>query len=323
MGFLYGRAGRLNTKNAGFWPGQWEFYSWVNSGQPWHCAPSRGAYWPLAPHNLCNPTENAMVRLADGKILMVWRNDPGYNVTLMAQVSSDQGRTWSLAAPMHGKITDGDFEDIVDAPFGVDPKLQMMHSGIVVLSTGRPRMYLWALPPGADPLTAVWQPFDQGRLHNAALAMGGSPDGTPSGVLAFLPSYWKVWRGASDPTLVGTGCCTDAYTGIAALPGSDELVMTYDMISFNCPKGVYAPNNVCDMIVSMKLSVTSDAPPSPSPPPHPSPPPSPPPPSPPPPPPGPPSPAPPPEGPVRVANTEAPALIFAQTDALKPTGVFA
>jgi hypothetical protein len=85
----------------------WKFHSWVNTGQPWQCAASRGVYWPLTPHDLCNPTESALARLTNGKLLIIWRNDPGYNVTLMAQVSSDDGATFSVAAPLHGKITDG------------------------------------------------------------------------------------------------------------------------------------------------------------------------------------------------------------------------
>ena len=48
---------------------------------------------------------------------------------------------------MHGKITDGDFENVVDAPFGVEPKLQMLSSGVLVLSTGRP--VLRVFPPCA------------------------------------------------------------------------------------------------------------------------------------------------------------------------------
>ena len=285
---------------------KWELMSWVNTGQPWQCAPSRGAYWPLTPHSLCNPTESAMVRLANGDLLIVWRNDPGYNVTIMAQVSTDDGLTFSLAAPMHGKITDGSYEDIVDAPFGVEPKLQMMSSGVIVLSTGRPRMYLWALAPGADPLTAAWQPFDQGKIHNAAVAMSGSPSATPAGVMSFTPSYWKIWRGASDPKLRGTGCCMDAYTGIVALPDSDVLVMTYDMLAFNCPKGVYSSNNVCDFIVSMQLEVTTNSTPAPPQPPAPPPPPS------------PPAPDPSKSG---ISNLGAPTVIVSQPHKLAPTGM--
>ena len=110
----------------------------------------------------------------------------------MGQVSETDGLTWSPASPLNGPPVDNDRwgepgGKITAGPFGVEPKLQMMDSGVVVLSTGRPRMYLWALAPGADPLTAVWQPIDQGKIHNAAVAMGGSPSSTPAGVMAFAP----------------------------------------------------------------------------------------------------------------------------------------
>ena len=95
----------------------------------------------------------------------------------------------------------------------------------------------------------------QGKIHNAAVAMSGSPSSTPSGVMSFTPEYWKFWRGASDPSLRSMGCCTDAYTGLVALPSTNTLVMTYDMLAFNCPRGVSSPNNVCDFILSMQLEV--------------------------------------------------------------------
>ena len=101
------------------------------------------------------------------------------------------------------------------------------------------------------------QPFDQGKLHNAAVTMGGGTAKT--GVPIFVPTYWKIWRGASDPALRGTGCCTDAYTGLVALPGSDVLIMTYDMLAFNCPSGVKpipGSSGVCDFILSMPMEVS-------------------------------------------------------------------
>ena len=87
------------------------------------------------------------------------------------------------------------------------------------------------LPPGADPLTATWQSHDFGTLHNAALnlqaprlagsipgpALGaadpvgrGAAGGNPDGIPPFPPAFWTDWRGASDPALRSTGCCTDA-----------------------------------------------------------------------------------------------------------------
>ncbi len=107
-----------------------------------------------------------MARLADGRILMVWRNDPGFNVSLMAQFSSDDGKTFSQpAVPMNGAPVPAGApgEVLVRGPFGVEPRLQLLESGVLLMISGRPRMYIWALPAGADPLTDEWYPYDLGK----------------------------------------------------------------------------------------------------------------------------------------------------------------
>jgi hyaluronoglucosaminidase len=54
------------------------------------------------------------------------------------------------------------------------------------------------------------------------------------------------------------GCCTTSYTGLVALPGSNELLVTYDMIARPCPRAMCAAHPGipcgCDLIVSMKLT---------------------------------------------------------------------
>ena len=52
----------------------------------------------------------------------------------------------------------------------------MQDSGMLFLSTGRPRIYLWGLPPHADPLKDQWQPFDLGAIHNQSIQNAGGPD---------------------------------------------------------------------------------------------------------------------------------------------------
>jgi hypothetical protein len=97
---------------------------------------------------------------------MVWRNDPGYNITLMAQVSSDDGKTFSQpAVPLNGAPVPAGApgEVLVRGPFGVEPRLQLLESGVLLMISGRPRMYIWALPAGADPLTDEWYPYDLGK----------------------------------------------------------------------------------------------------------------------------------------------------------------
>jgi hypothetical protein len=172
-----------------------------------------------------------MARLADGRILLVFRNDPGFNLTLMAQVSSDDGKTFSQpAAPMNGAPVPSGAPDevLVSGPFGVEPRLVLLESGVLLLLSGRPRMYLWVLPPNADPLTATWKPFDLGAIHNAALVGAGTDAAIKPG--KFPPEFWSDWRGNGK----GLMCCTDAYTGLVAV-SETEVVVTYDMLDTTCP----------------------------------------------------------------------------------------
>ena len=56
----------------------WKFYSLVNDG---HSCDARDPRARPAPWTTgrCDPTEGALTRLTDGRLLYVWRNDPGYN----------------------------------------------------------------------------------------------------------------------------------------------------------------------------------------------------------------------------------------------------
>eukprot|EP01045_Picozoa_sp_COSAG04_P005201 COSAG04_NODE_237_length_19103_cov_15.726268_5_plen_152_part_00 len=142
---------------------------------------------------------------------------------------------------------------ITPGPFGVEPSLIMLESGVLLLSTGRPRIYVWALPPGSDPLTDPWQPFDIGQIHNASLRPGGDVPPWPAD---FWTLYRICYRNGTELRWNGSmGCCTTSYTGLVAT-GPDEVVITYDQ-SGACPKAVCAAHPKlpcgCNLIVSMKL----------------------------------------------------------------------
>ena len=142
----------------------WKLHSIVNNGSfcDFSDPRTRPYTWTTG---RCDPTESALARLADGKILYVWRNDPGYNISLMGQVSEDDGITWTRATPLNGPPVDDDRwgepgGKISKGPFGVEPKLAMQDSGALFISTGRPRIYLWGLPKGGDPLSDQWRECD-------------------------------------------------------------------------------------------------------------------------------------------------------------------
>ena len=101
----------------------WVWMSTVSYGEPSPCD---------------NPSEHDCVYLRDGSIYCVWRSSGG---PLCASQSRDDGKSWSSATP---------FDAASGEPFGVEPKMVLLEpSGILVISAGRPGVYLWA---SEDPL---------------------------------------------------------------------------------------------------------------------------------------------------------------------------
>lgn len=94
------------------------------------------------------PSESALCRLKDGRLMCVFRlkSYARYGQTF----SSDDGKTWSAARQM-------------DVPFSVQPSLVALPDGTVTLSGGRPGLYLWINTDG-DGLT--WEQVDLRENHN-------------------------------------------------------------------------------------------------------------------------------------------------------------
>ena len=94
------------------------------------------------------PSESAICRLRDGRIMCVFRVES--KLPFGQTWSSDEGRTWSTAVTMAG-------------PFSVQPSLAVMSGGAIALSGGRPGLYLWlnAKGDGQD-----WQQVDILAHHN-------------------------------------------------------------------------------------------------------------------------------------------------------------
>ncbi len=95
------------------------------------------------------PTESAILRLQDGRILCVFR--VASTVNFGQCFSSDEGKSWS--APV-----------LMDGPFSVQPGLAMLADGTVALSGGRPGLHLWL---NADGSGLTWQDIDMQAHHNA------------------------------------------------------------------------------------------------------------------------------------------------------------
>lgn len=94
------------------------------------------------------PCESALCRLADGRILCVFRMEPGKPYG--QSYSSDDGRTWTKPVAMSG-------------PFSVQPSLAALPDGTLALSGGRPGLFLWLC---ADRRGESWQKIDVLANHN-------------------------------------------------------------------------------------------------------------------------------------------------------------
>lgn len=95
------------------------------------------------------PSESAICRLQDGRIMCVFRVES--KLPFGQAWSSDEGRTWTPAVTMSG-------------PFSVQPSLAVMGSGAVALSGGRPGLYLWLNANGDG---QEWRQIDILAHHNS------------------------------------------------------------------------------------------------------------------------------------------------------------
>lgn len=123
-----------------------------------YCAHSTdGVHWTLGAliaDKMCGlgkegPTESALLRLQDGRILCVFR--VASRVNFGHCWSSDEGQSWTAPAAM-------------DGPFSVQPSLAQLPDGTLALSGGRPGLHLWLNTDGS---AQSWQGIDMLAHHNA------------------------------------------------------------------------------------------------------------------------------------------------------------
>ena len=123
-----------------------------------YCAKSTdGVHWTLGTliaDKSCGlgkegPTESALLRLQDGRILCVFRVVSRVNYG--HAWSSDEGQSWTAPVAM-------------DGPFSVQPGLAQLPDGTLALSGGRPGLHLWFNTDGTG---QSWQGIDMLAHHNA------------------------------------------------------------------------------------------------------------------------------------------------------------
>tara|TARA_B110000208_G_scaffold179614_2_gene228584 strand:- start:5271 stop:6548 length:1278 start_codon:yes stop_codon:yes gene_type:complete len=181
-----------------------------------------------APSPCDNPSEHDCTWMADLQtILCVWRSG-GTAKTLCESRTSDNGRTWTPAQPLRGSSEEqpGD-GTIPSAPIGVEPKLERLNNGLLVVSAGRPGLYLWAAVdptaqgvPGSSGAALTWQGFNIAAHHNAAVT-------DPS------LKYSSDTPSSSETT---------SYTGMVHILASESgVVVSYDRLANGWSPAPYPP----------------------------------------------------------------------------------
>ena len=145
------------------------------------------------------PCEPSMTMLKTGELMCVMRIGSGHDWYLARAYSPDGGRSWSET-------------DLLPA-CSVEPSLRCLSDGTVVISTGRPGIYLWV---STDPRGQSWQSIDLVAHHNE-WASGHELSIVPE------PSGAQEKRHANDQTT--------AYTELVEIE-LNRLLMVYDRTPF-------------------------------------------------------------------------------------------
>ena len=176
-------------------------------GRAWHwlATVSHGAPSPCG-----MPSEHDCARLDSGAIYCVWRSE-GTGKPLCSSTSTDEGVTWTAAEPLRGRTAVPRSRGSLSppeptVPYGVEPKLVKLSNGKLVLSTGRPGVFVWA---AEDPPTNGWTPFNVAVHHNAAYPNASFHYASP------VPTTQE----------------TTSYTGLVSFPGTNDVLLSYDYLA--------------------------------------------------------------------------------------------
>lgn len=147
------------------------------------------------------PSEPAMIRLADGELMVVYRVGGSREWHLRRSYSKDNGRTWTKPEELPA--------------YSVEPKMLRTANGTIVLVTGRPGIHLWL---STDPRGAAtsWQDVDLVAHHN---------DWAPN------ESYRISLRDKNDHWQ------TTSYTGLVQV-APNRLLLVYDRDPERAPANI-------------------------------------------------------------------------------------
>ncbi len=164
------------------------------------------------PHPTIGASETAIAVLMDGSVLIVIRTGNGFHAhePLYATRSSaaSAGRVWSKPAAMEAQVSGS------SRPWGVKPTLLQIPSGPLLLTTGRPGLFLWvSFDNGSS-----WTANNIAAAHNAALRPSDPGRFSSKCVLA------AQVQGPGEAE-------TTAYTSLVASVHGADAVVCYDRLA--------------------------------------------------------------------------------------------
>jgi hypothetical protein len=191
----------MNSTDAGF---TWQFRSLLAAGRDLPDTPE-------------GPDESSTIRLADGRLLCVFR--VGSRCEFYRAWSSDDGRTWTKPEPIAGT-------------WSVQPRLVRLENGLIVLTGGREGLFLFVCADGEG---RTWERVNLGAHHNATCS-------DPSML------FTDVFLEANETPRPAE---STAYTGMIPI-GADEVLIAYDRTS-NGWEGTSGPRGDADAIFTVRV----------------------------------------------------------------------
>ena len=213
------RDGRLLTTLYGKFAGEEKYRCFAaaseDGGLTWRYC-SEVASWEDVPDAREGPDESSTARLADGRLMCVYR--VGGRQRYHKSYSADDGATWTGPEEMVGL-------------WSVEPQLVRLENGLILLSGGRDGLFVWVCADGEG---KRWARLNLAEHHNA-LVLDGSP--------RYSDSFCAAEK--VDPSQ------STSYTGMVAV-GPDEVLISYDRLA-NGWAGPPGPWSDEDMVFCVRL----------------------------------------------------------------------
>jgi hypothetical protein len=219
------RDGRLMTTLYGMYTDekQYRLFAVVSDdgGFTWHFH-ALVASWEDIPDGPEGPDESHTARLADGRLMCVYRVGSGRAYPFCKSYSADEGVTWTKPGKVEGV-------------WSVEPQLVRLENDLMLLSGGRWGLFLWVCADGAGDR---WERINLAEHHNASLS-----DTAMHYSAAFCDAeeYFTPYQSTS-------------YTGMVPI-GSDEALICYDRTA-NGWHGAPGPWGAADAAFCIRVRAT-------------------------------------------------------------------